>query len=422
MVRTVLRHALLFTVVISLFGCAAPSAPAPAAAPPPPAGGAAKPADPATADAEWQKIVEAGKLEGKVLIYGALLGGPEGSAIVEEFRRQTGITVDFVAGAGSPLYQRIREETKGGPSADLFEGSQPWPSIIQKEGYFQSIKDKPLPALKEAKTAFLVDPTIMSETGEYAISRFPSNRGHVIVNSQLLKPTEYPKSFHDLATEPRFKGKIGWVNPRTTGDVAYKWTQWDYNANAFSLEDIWTIYAKQDPLMLAAPMDGGGVVARGEAAVAMSTSAIESLVEAGAPIKVLLFPEVPLVEGVSAMGLVKGAAHPNAALVFQNWVLSKEGQETITKIGKLRSIRKDVPDGSPPGVRPEVVGGGKQGPVYLMTAAQAELAGDMHAAQIFQSLPDGIPLAEFQSKVNAYVAEWEGKRGGPQRQQIKVGD
>ena len=52
---------------------------------------------------DWDKIVEAGKQEGKVLIYGALLGGPEGPAITEEFRKQTGITVDFVAGAGSPL-------------------------------------------------------------------------------------------------------------------------------------------------------------------------------------------------------------------------------------------------------------------------------------------------------------------------------
>ncbi len=51
------------------------------------------------------------------------------------------------------------------------------------------------------------------------------------------------------------------MNPKTTGDVAYKWVQWGYNADSFSLEDVWSIYAKQTPLMLAVPMDVGGASA-----------------------------------------------------------------------------------------------------------------------------------------------------------------
>lgn len=409
--------------MVALSACSAPSAP-------PPAAPAVKSDAPAKTDAkpqaatasEWDKIVEAGKQEGKVLLYGAMLGGPEGSAIAEEFRKQTGITVDFVAGAGSPLYQRIKEELKGGASADLFEGSQPWPAIVQKDGSFVSIKDKALPALKDAKTAFHVDPMIMSENVEYVISRFPGNVGHVVVNTRMLQPAEYPKSWKELATEPRFKGKIGWVNPKSTGDVAYKWIQWGYNGGAFDLEDVWNIYARQEPLMLPSPLDIGGAVARGEASVSTSTGTIENLFEAGAPMKVLLFPDTPYVQGVSGLGLVKNAPHPNAALVFMNWVLTKDGQEVINKINKTPSIRKDVASGSPASIAPEVAGGGNRGPTYLMTAAQAELAGDLHAAKVFQTLPDGISKEEFLKGVNDYVADWESKRGGPQRQQIKMGE
>jgi iron(III) transport system substrate-binding protein len=411
-----LLPSLLLAGVIALTACAAPSAPSPA----PAKTDSTKPAASSGPDAEWEKIVELGKQEGKVLIYGALLGGPEGSAIAEEFRKQTGITVDFVAGAGSPLYSRIREELKAGSSADLFEGSQPWPSIIQKDGYFLSMKDKPLPVLRNEVSAFPVNPTRMAEGGEFVIDRFGGNVGHVIVNSRLLQPSEYPKSFKEMATEPRFNGKIGWVNPKSTGDVAFKWVQWGYNADSFSLEDVWSIYAKQSPLMLAVPMDVGGAIGRGEGSVGMGTSTIENLLEAGAPIKVLLFPDVPFVQGVAGLGLVKDAPHPNAALVFMNWVLSKPGQEAITTIAKIRSIRKDVPDGTPPGVNPEVSGGGKAGPTYLMTGPQAELAGDLHSAGVFQSLPEGISQADFIKRVNDYIADWESKRGGPQRQQIKI--
>jgi iron(III) transport system substrate-binding protein len=415
MIRARIIPSLLLAGLMALTACTAPSGPAPA-----PAKSEAKGPASAGPDADWDKIVEAGKQEGKVLIYGALLGGPEGSAITEEFRKQTGITVDFVAGAGSPLYSRIREELKGGGSADLFEGSQPWPSIIQKDGYFVSSKDKPLPVLRNELSAFPVDPRMMADGGEYVISRFPSNVGHVIVNTKLLQPSEYPKSWKDIANEPRFTGKVGWVNPKSTGDVAYKWVQWGYNANALALEDVWSIYAKQTPLMLAVPMDVGGALGRGEASVGVTTGTIENLLEAGAPIKVILFPEVPVVEGVAAMGLVKDAAHPNAALVFMNWVLSQPGQQAITTIAKVRSIRKDVPSGSPPGVTPEIAGGGQRGPTYLMTGAQAELAGDLHAAGVFQTLPEGISQADFLKNVNTYLADWEAKHGGPQRQQIKL--
>jgi iron(III) transport system substrate-binding protein len=409
-----LLPSLLLAGLVALTACAAPSAPSPA-----PAKTDSKPAGGA-GSSEWDKILEAGKQEGKVLIYGALLGGPEGSAITEEFRKQTGITVDFVAGAGSPLYSRIREELKAGPSADIFEGSQPWPSIIQKDGYFVSSKEKPLPVLQNELSAFPVNPRMMAEGGEYVISRFPSNVGHVIVNTKLLQPSEYPKSWKEIATEPRFTGKIGWVNPKSTGDVAYKWVQWGYNANAFSLEDVWNIYAKQSPMMMAVPMDVGGALGRGEASVGVTTGTIENLLEAGAPIKVILFPDVPVVEGVAGMGLVKDAAHPNAALVFMNWVLSQQGQQMITTTAKVRSIRKDVPSGSPPGVTPEVAGGGQRGPTYLMTGAQAELAGDLHAAGVMQTLPDGISQADFLKNVNTYLADWEAKHGGPQKQQIKL--
>src|SRR5688500_18472680 len=91
--------------------CSAPAAPAPTAAPAaqkaapasadkpaaPAAEKAAAPATGAAADAEWERIVEAGKKEGRVTIYGRLLSGPEGTILAEAFKQKYGITVEFIA-------------------------------------------------------------------------------------------------------------------------------------------------------------------------------------------------------------------------------------------------------------------------------------------------------------------------------------
>ncbi len=69
-------------------------------------------------------------------------------------------------------------------------------------------KDKPLPVLRNESSAFPVNPAMMAEGGEFVISRYGGNVGHVIVNSRLLQPSEYPKSLKEIATEPRFTGKL----------------------------------------------------------------------------------------------------------------------------------------------------------------------------------------------------------------------
>ena len=68
----------------------------------------------ASSTAEWDKIVAAGKQEGQLLIYGRLLEGTEGAQVAETFQKQTGIKVDFISGAGSAMYERVKNEVAAG--------------------------------------------------------------------------------------------------------------------------------------------------------------------------------------------------------------------------------------------------------------------------------------------------------------------
>ena len=57
----------------------------------------------------------------------------------------------------------------------------------------------------------------------------------------------------------------------------------------------------------------------------------------------MIYPADAVTVQVDAFGLVKGAAHPDAAKKFMDFVGSKEAQVLVTTIIKRRSARKDVP-------------------------------------------------------------------------------
>jgi iron(III) transport system substrate-binding protein len=424
---------MLVSMVISA-ACSAPSAPAPTAAPPAPkaaapaekaaapaaekaAAPAAKaPASGAATDAEWEKIVEAGKKEGRVTIYGRLLSGPEGTVLAEAFKQKYGITVEFIAGAGSPMFSRIKEELKAGrPTADLYEGSQPWPGNMEREGYFVNLKDKPIPSLKDPENVWLIDPWFMSPDKNYLGTRFGDYGAHVAVNTNVIPESDLPKSWQEFATDPRYKGKIGWVDPKTTQDIGTVWARHGYTGKSLTIEQLWSIYNVQQPQLFANPVESTTAIGRGEVGLGTgTTSSLAPAVKAGAPVKMLIFPDLPVVSQASAIGIVKDTPNMNAALVFLNWVMSKDGMDLIARTNQARTIRTDVDRGMPSELKIEVVGGGKRGPEYLLSAAQSELAGEVENAGVMRMLTEGASLADFKAAYEKFLNEWEAKKGGPQ--------
>ena len=66
----------------------------------------------------------------------------------------------------------------------------------------------------------------------------------------------------------------------------------------------------------------------------------------GAPLKWFFAPEgVPVT--VFCAGIAKGAGHPNAARLFLDWALSREGQSLMVELGSFSSMAQAP---MPPGV------------------------------------------------------------------------
>lgn len=425
----------LMSLTVLVAACAAPAAPAPTAAPAPKAPAAEKPALPAapaapkapasaaaaSADAAWQKVVEDGKKEGKLTIYGRLLSGPEGTVIADEFKKQYGISVEFVAAAGSPSFSRIKEETKAGrPTADIYEGAQPWPSNIEREGYFMNLKDVDLPSLRDPESVWLLDPWFMSADKNYLGSRYSASPAHIAVNTRVIPEADIPRNWEQFATDPKYKGKISWVDPKTTQDIGTIWARNGYVGKTLTLDHLWSLYNRQDQQLFANPVDASAAVGRGEAGMSTGTTGVAGAAQAGAPIKMVIFPDVPLVELVSGMGIIKDTPNRNAALVFINWVMSKDGMQFIVKTNQNRPIRKDVESGVPDYLSPIIAGGGNRGPEFVVSAPQAALAGEVENAGVMRLLTEGASLEEFKAAYDKFIKEWEAKNGGPQDKAVQT--
>ena len=86
---------------------------------------------------------------------------------------------------------------------------------------------------------------------------------------------------------------------------------------------------------------------RGEIAIApLVTNLAIPLAVQGAPLKWFFPPEgVPVT--VFSAGIAKGAGHPNAAKLFLDWALSREGQALMVELGSFSAMEAGP---MPPGV------------------------------------------------------------------------
>ncbi len=300
-------------------------------------------------DAAWQKVVDAAKKEGKLTIYSFTLIGDVGIATANAFTNRYGINVDIVTGRGAEFIERIKTEQRiGQVMVDVMEGNPTHILNVKANGHTISIKD--VPVLKE-KDIWRIDP-LVNDSGGHLI-------GHRIltfsplINTKLVKPEDEPKNYKDIL-KPYWKGKI------STGDPAL--TSADYvtfvtmlNHKAIDLEFLRAL-GNQDLKFFPGTVDSARALSRGEYAMHLSNSdsASASFIKEGAPLKPIPMEEGTVVQA-STVAVIKNALHPNASLVFVNWMATQEGQNVYTKAVGITSVRKDVPNYSPVPIEPKKV-------------------------------------------------------------------
>lgn len=373
----------------------------------------------APADSAWQAIVDAARKEGAVTMYGTLLGSEDVSKVALAFKQSTGITFDFIGLQGGPATTRIREEVKVNKGPDIFEASGGWVGQFAPEGVFTPLKDKPLPVWGEPDSVWYAHPAYKKpDDYQYVLSRLRPRHGHISVNTKGLAESDYPRTWHDLATNPKYKGNIVYLDPTATTGASVIFVMNGYVAKSMTAADFWGLFAGQDPLLMGQTRQEYTAVAQGQRAICLNATdeTVLNLLQAGAPVKNLYFADLPYPAQTAEMGVLKTAQHPNAGLVFINWYLSKDGQDAVSQIQYQNPIRRDVKSYVPDFLVGDVIGGGARGKVMIERPLQTQLGSEVQNSGLFRTVVDRQPQEVFVSGWESFIKDWETKHGGPQDQ------
>lgn len=342
--------------------------------PPTPALPASPAVTPGREDLALQKLVEAAKKEGKVTLYTFNFIGDAGIAIQSAFTVRYGIKIDAISGRGAEFTERLKTEARTkNQTGDYTEGSPLHLINMKKAGLTTTLAD--LPVLQE-KDVWKLDIGYLDQD-KHLLAYSPIFQWP-LVNTKLVKPEDEPKSWLDLL-QPRWKGKILFADPVIASN-AYMAFQ-PLVKGGMITSDYLDKLGAQDLLQVIGPTQGVEALSRGEAPIFLFTAAstATNAVRAGAPIKI-----IDLKEGMSAqanlMAVVKDSPHPNAAKLFANWLLSKEGQSVQAKARGADGVRKDVPSGFPPALALDPVR-----PV-LTTSDDLETQGKMFQDKVYLPL------------------------------------
>lgn len=273
------------------------------------------------------QLYEKAKKEGKLTLYAPL--SPQAMTVVPAgfMKRFPGVAVDHIDGTSDKLIARILAEQKGGRMlADVLSGALSY-----------------LPHILELK---LSAPIVVPEAAPYPAQL----KGELWVatdmqfyiagwNTNLVKKGEEPKNYEELANA---KWKDNLMGEPRDFQMLVGFARRKFNSDEKAVDLFKKIAANQVEFHRGHSQLAEFLVA-GQRAVCFTCYShhFPQRMRKGAPIQSLL------TEGVGEIGgsvtVLKGAPHPNAALLWARWAVSEEGQKVYAQAGETPAHPKVEP-------------------------------------------------------------------------------
>jgi iron(III) transport system substrate-binding protein len=298
---------------------------------------------------EWEKTLQAAKKEGQVTVYVHSTYAPvlESGAFQKAFPE---IKLVWVSGVELQLERRFMAERRAGKNlADVF-----MVGVLRSYDFYQAKLLEPI------KTALIL-PEVSDEskwwqrTHHYAdpekkyLFRYVGSAqlGQIFYNTRLVNPNEF-NSFWDFVN-PRWKGKIEARDIRAPGTGGSAIRLFYYNPE-IGPEFIKKLFGEMDTTIFRDRRQGLDWLATGKYAICFWCEGVERGKQQGLPVESfgLMKEGAALGAGQGFLTLVNQAPHPNAAKVFVNWFLSREGQLNFQRAlaqadeGSPDSLRTDI--------------------------------------------------------------------------------
>jgi iron(III) transport system substrate-binding protein len=266
---------------------------------------------------DWKRVLEAAKKEGKVVVYNGAVGTPALPKVLAAFESTYGIRTELLEARASELRERIRtEQAAGKVLGDVSHNGSTTTALQLAEGTFQPYGT--LPNAGRPVAPFAADGT---RVPVYVIQY------GILVNTDLVKPAEEPKSWKDLL-DPRWKGKILSDDMRALGGGAVFFMVTTQKFGKGFHDKL----AEQKPHMNRELRGNYPRIARGEYPVYAPFTLPDSLDLKGLPVKAIQAVEgAPYVRFDGA--IFKGAPRPNAGRLLLDFFMSDEAQLAYANLG-----------------------------------------------------------------------------------------
>jgi iron(III) transport system substrate-binding protein len=279
-------------------------------------------------------LLAAARKEGKIVLYSANFLDTE-QAVVKRFaERFPGIQIEIVRAPTGQLITRIKTEAAANRMiADVVDISDRVVARGMIELFAPYAPPNATDYPEQARTADRLWPR-------------SGNAWTISYNPALV--TDPPTSWADLVKPEFGKLRLGQTVVAAGGGP---FTRAMFERKVLG-EDYWARQAALKPVLFPSQAQMVDAMIRGEIAIApLVTNLAIPLAAQGAPLKWFFAPEgVPVT--VFCAGVAKDAGHPNAAKLFLDWALSREGQALMVELGSFSALARAP---MPPGVDPKAI-------------------------------------------------------------------
>jgi len=271
-------------------------------------------------------LYEKAKEEGKVLLYSSLSTGDTRELQKIFHKKYPGVELEIYRTGGPKILQKIMAEHRTGN--DIVDVVMTKGDVIQI-----LLKEKLLaPFNSPERNAF--DEQFKHPQG-YWTDVYPTVHA-IAYNTAMVPASDIPRGYKDLL-KPGWKRKLG----LNTNNFMFLYAMMDLYGKEGGMDYLKTL-ASQDPQVRTGGTLTATLVGAGEFPLAVSINAnnIENVKQKGGPVDWARVEE-PLYADLHPVGVMAHAPHPNAAQLFVQFAISKEGQTIIRDLGRIPA-RSDV--------------------------------------------------------------------------------
>src|SRR4051812_32636695 len=270
------------------------------------------------------RLAERARAEGTVVLYTSL-APTESKPLAEAFEKKYGVKVEVWRALSEQVVQRAVNESRAKRFAfDAIETNGPEMEMMAREQLFSDFSSP-----------------VLTDIPANAIPKhrqwIPDRLNFFVVgyNTTKVKDGELPKSYEGFL-DPKWKGRLG-IEATDVEWMATLMKQGGPYGPAYFKQ-----LAAQQPDMRKGHVLLAELIASGEIPVGLTaySANIESFKRRGAPVNWV--PMDPVVARPQGLAVGRNAPHPHAALLFVDYVLSREGQQLLQSMGRT-PVNSKVP-------------------------------------------------------------------------------